>query len=344
MGPYVLRSIAAHYKLWDEGAQDSFEENLKQAPVTNIPSISTNCNCWYKDDGCEGSAIGGTGSCSPGQDVQILTCSPTSPLGCDPRPSFICQNDNNCCRTYYPQGCGKTPVGQTPPSTDCNYGQRIYATLCAALPVECNTDASCSPQCVGSTLFQNSITYCATGTSTPPTTGLTQNTAITYVNEPTQWSCDIHPSIPNCTYCPPTGATCQVYCNPPYILNSTATACVLGFTVAATSCSASTNLPASPGGCSPSSTISCDVGSCSSSISDACNCKPPGNYCNWSCYVVTNNQSFRTCVSSGTNITSVSVVPYGSPVTPSPPIPVINGGCGNPGEPSQMCAVSLTFS
>ncbi len=206
MGPYVLRSIAAHYKLWDEGAQDSFEENLKQAPVSDIPGISTDCNCWYKDSGCEGSAIGGTGSCSPGQDVQILTCSPTSPLGCDPRPSFICQNDNNCCTTYYPQGCGKTPIGQPPSTGDCNYGQRIYATQCSNLPVECKTDASCNPQCVGT----------ATANAQPcpnATTGLNQNYGIQLVA-----------NLAACPQNPP--PYCEYYCPSPFIINQNGNACI----------------------------------------------------------------------------------------------------------------------
>jgi Flp pilus assembly pilin Flp len=33
MGPYVLRSVNAHFKLWDDGVQDSFTENITQAPV-----------------------------------------------------------------------------------------------------------------------------------------------------------------------------------------------------------------------------------------------------------------------------------------------------------------------
>ena len=45
MGPYVLRSVNAHFKLWDESVQDSSTENLTQAPASDVPKINTNCTC-----------------------------------------------------------------------------------------------------------------------------------------------------------------------------------------------------------------------------------------------------------------------------------------------------------
>ena len=105
MGPYALRSINAHFKLWDDGVQDSFTENLKQSSV--IPNITSSCTCNPIKGAC-GTTGGGTGSCGPSQREWDYNC---NPIGCNGAASgSYCLDDTSCCTTYSPQGCGPTPV------------------------------------------------------------------------------------------------------------------------------------------------------------------------------------------------------------------------------------------
>ena len=75
MGPYVLRSIDAHFKLWDVGVQDSFDENINQAPVNDIPANSINTNCHTPIVGSCGSNQA-TSLCAPNQREIDYDCNP----------------------------------------------------------------------------------------------------------------------------------------------------------------------------------------------------------------------------------------------------------------------------
>ncbi len=217
MGPYVLRSVNAHFKLWDEGVQDSFTENLTQAPVSIIPNITTNCVCTDSDGGCGSST---SLQCGANQRIYNHTCIPVDSQ-CDGEPTFKCVNDDSCCTTYFPQSCGTVPcpaggcsgapTSPPPAPNNCYYGQRIYATQCSDLPVQCNTDSACDPLCRG--ILSRGALYCATNSTTAPTS-LLQTYGISYVA-----TC-------------PSNPTCQVYCTFPYILNSTGTGCLDTYIVA----------------------------------------------------------------------------------------------------------------
>jgi len=101
MGPYVLRSVNGHFKLWDQGVHDSFTEGLVQAPPF---SLITNCTC--QSDCSLGTPATATSPATPN------TC-PTDDLHCGPG-QFIIHTD------CIPQGCNNEPstwVCQTPPTS-----------------------------------------------------------------------------------------------------------------------------------------------------------------------------------------------------------------------------------
>ena len=238
MGPYVLRSVGAHFKLWDEGVQDSFTENLNQAPVNDVPNIPLTCHCTTTPGSCGNSACS---SCCANQLIMNHNCNPQL---CDGAPASSCVNDPTCCTQWVNVGCGTTPIGQTPPSNNCNYGYEIQTQQCGANnTVQCVPNSNCDPQCLGTP---------STGPLPCPdtTTGLTQNLGISYVNTDTQADClsisgctaalCSTPNSPGCTYCDP-NQKCQYY-NPP-------------------TCTAPT--PGVPGSGSPCST-QCPNGSCPS--------------------------------------------------------------------------------
>ena len=110
MGPYVLRSIGAHFKLWDDGIKDSFQENLAQAPVNDIPEINASCNCPVTQGAC------GLPDCPLGKMEMIPTC---DPVGCGNGTQAdlpYCTPNQSCCRAWQTIGCGTAPVGTTPPT------------------------------------------------------------------------------------------------------------------------------------------------------------------------------------------------------------------------------------
>ena len=129
MGPYVLRSTNAHFKLWDEGVKDSLTENLAQAPlsVNDIPDITLNCTCTNTRGAC-GSALANS-PCGANQRIINHTC---NPQGCDDAPSSSCVPDLNCCSDWVSTGCGTVPLGHPSTSTNCNYGYQIQHRQCGS--------------------------------------------------------------------------------------------------------------------------------------------------------------------------------------------------------------------
>ena len=291
MGPYVLRSVNAHFKLWDESVQDSSTEVITQAPANGIPIINSDCTCTDVQIGCGGSAV--TQQCGGNQMGYSHNC---TPLLCDGAPASYCQTDPGCCTTWANIGCGTTPIGQTPPAGNCNYGYEIQSQICGNNPgVQCVINSACNPQCLG--VISPGSLFCATNTVNPPTSGLTQSSGITYVAN--QAAC-------------PIPAQCQVYCDTAnsYFLNASGTACLRTFTVAP-------KLDTSGQGTWPFNP--------NKKVIDK------------------DDKSFSMCAGPGAVITSVTIVanPSGQPTTT--PIVVPGDGCQNPGEPSDVCQVTLNF-
>lgn len=349
MGGYVLRSINAHFKLWDEGVQDSFGEYLNQS--NTIPVINASCQC---------SQVNGTCGCNtagcpcPSNEREVDTmCNPQS---CNGGPGTTCILDPSCCGAPVPVGCGTVPLNFLPappaaPNTaNCYFGYQIYQAQCGnQVSVTCVQDPNCPlPQCTGTVLYPGSTVLCPGAT-----VGLARDMPYIYDGDGAA-SCGTNP--------PP----CQVYCVAPYFLNAAHTQCVQAFTVAALlpqvnasaqSCNAPTNFP--PSGCSPSctsdSSANCTNCSCSATQNPgACGCVHGCNKISRSeggfCWVTHNTENFVICLGAGTNITGTTLQAIPPPV-PQPTgsgyswPPVSNGGCSQPqGEPNQKCSILVTTS
>ena len=138
MGPYVLRSVNAHFKLWDSGIQDSFDENIRQAPIGDVPVINATCTCQTHTGGACGT--GQTGSCPLGQSAVTTTCHPQGcSNGSQTDGASSCQNDfARCCGAFVIRHCGQTTIGQPVPTdalgnpTDCNYGNVLQGHPCGS--------------------------------------------------------------------------------------------------------------------------------------------------------------------------------------------------------------------
>jgi len=208
MGPYVLRSVNAHFKLWDEGVQDSFKENLNQAPVNDVPTndINTNCKCWDEISNSCGSTSP-TSQCGANQRIVNHHCSIQY---CDGAPLSSCKYDPTCCSGWLSGGCGNytlpsangtlspippiscptgangLPGGSTcaaaPTANNCYFGYEIESQQCGTnTSVQCVKDPTdCpAPSCQG-TIYTD-MTPCPISA---PFNGdpLTHNTGITYVS------------------------------------------------------------------------------------------------------------------------------------------------------------------
>lgn len=235
MGPYVLRSVNAHFKLWDDGVKDSFEESIKQAPASDIPQINATCVCNITAGNCGNTTLCQQGGCCAGFREYDDECPPPSIQGCDGHKASACNPDPTCCLVYSSNGCSQTsvppnglpsagqpvqagstglPAGCSTYSTNiCYAGQSQWTTQCPGLPTACCPDPSCAAQCTGPYSSDSTVNlFCQTNTITPPTNlDPSTNTGITFVAN--QAACAPNP-------------TCQMYCVAPNVLNSTGTACV----------------------------------------------------------------------------------------------------------------------
>ncbi|MCR4337367.1 MAG: hypothetical protein NUV91_06130 [Candidatus Omnitrophica bacterium] len=126
MGPYVLRSINAHFKMLDEGVQDSFEENIKPSS-DRFPGLPL-CDCSTREfcgdgpgTGCPRYFQGTETKCSvPGCADCDASCTPQTlgQAGCQncclvnecqkslpasmQRPPLEC-HESKCCCDFFPQ-------------------------------------------------------------------------------------------------------------------------------------------------------------------------------------------------------------------------------------------------
>ncbi len=224
MGPYVLRAVDAHFKLWDQGVKDSFTEHLKQDDSVQI-NLTSNCICTSTPGLC-GNPTGtycGAGFREFDTNCNIQGCNGAA-------GDAYCVSDTSCCG-YHAAGCGDftclaggcavSPTNPPPSSDDCYWGQQKLASDCADLPIRCQVDNNCPlPTCLGQVPGpdaqhgnQNPAYFCATDSTTPPANpNLLQKTWISYAGNG-KASC---PATPGCA----------LYCNFPYVLNADGTACV----------------------------------------------------------------------------------------------------------------------
>ena len=191
MGPYVLRSVNAHFKLWDEGVQDSFTENITQAPVSDVPDISINCVCPVSKGNCGSSDAGSR--CGENQREWDYNC---TPQGCNGAAGdSYCLDDLNCCTGWVDlcktppccgtvpcpgTGCSGAPTSPPPAPRNCYFGQKIQGQQCGSdTSIRCAPESpKCDPGCQGIIIPGN--LPCP---NNPPFNGthLLQNYDITYV-------------------------------------------------------------------------------------------------------------------------------------------------------------------
>jgi len=222
MGPYVLRSVGSHFKIWDDGIKDSFEENLTQAPVNDIPVINIPCTCKTTDNGC-GTALVGSQCQDPTNPIKHGWTTTCTPIGCNNDPYSWCTIDPQCCTTPTNYGCGSVPLPldgsgkvntsleiplpnpanpppANPANNNCYYGDEIQTSQCGTNKTYQCIDGS-KYGCILPTCQGNPATgslFCATNTNQPPN-GLNNNYP---VGTP----------LANQAACPQS-PTCQIYCD-----------------------------------------------------------------------------------------------------------------------------------
>jgi len=339
MGPYVLRSINAHFKLWDDSVHDSFSENITQAPVNDVPFINVTCTCGDEDEGCGTQSV--LSPCPANQRAYKHQCTPNF---CDSAPGAYCTDDPKCCLAYHKQGCGNIPLPKTPaahttvaPTADnnlpgtcykydpavypatannCYYGQYIYETGCTSPSIVCcredivpNGAGACDAQCLRVT--SPGIKTCST--TVPPAITLDQTYGLTFVAQENQGACG---STAGCTYCGQTSVPCQVYCDSSqgYWLNPSGTGCTNDFNVA----------PRIDGYYYPDTCVD---------VPPNCKCKNSGGEPS----TTVNTCSFNMCVQPSTAIiTSTTMTDVSDPE--------IYPYCGSPhGHPGELCQLTFTY-
>ncbi len=162
MGPYVIRSIHAHFKMWDDQIQDSHGDRFIQ-PKDTVPDLPTGCTLTggYRS-GCGGQGI--TTSCAQTERIYVYTFNPP---GCYYKEH--CDADETCCTGLLRGDCGTAPLPPnfTPRSgtllpvvntgNGCYYGERTVMKKCGNHEaVNCINDASdtdgdssCQAKCTG---------------------------------------------------------------------------------------------------------------------------------------------------------------------------------------------------
>lgn len=171
-GPYVLRSINAHFKLWDTAVQESNEDHLVKATKDQIGLTGGTCTFkgWKPTPNC---AIHG---CGPLEREYIKD---VDPPGCD--YGSKCVADDSCCSVPVSTGrCWRsdvvlhmapdtalstTLITQGFKNTGCTTSDLIYRIPCGNnaglnlckehLTVDADGPRDCRPVCRSSELVQN---------------------------------------------------------------------------------------------------------------------------------------------------------------------------------------------
>lgn len=145
IGPTVVRSINAHFKSLEEGAHDSFRENIQQAPPGGGVVPPGSCGGWVDSGGC-GNAATCRSDQSPPETYRVWTRTCT-PLGyTDGFPTIECRDDltNTCCTAPVPTGLCAAAGG-------CNNGEMQNSQQCGSptpgTVYTCQPDPDCF-QCI----------------------------------------------------------------------------------------------------------------------------------------------------------------------------------------------------
>jgi len=190
-GPYVLRSINAHFKLWDDSVQDSFDDHLIQATKEQINIILPPCSCHWVAGSC------GAQGCNKTERVYAKACTPS---GCD--LGYSCQVEDSCCSSpVRTNTCWRSPSSAPHPATGtipagfhaCGSGalltnvkDRVFQYVCGTGgnqqvcqqdTTTADGDRDCTPRCRTEELPVGAILCPGDGTT------LTDDMSITYVSD-----------------------------------------------------------------------------------------------------------------------------------------------------------------
>jgi hypothetical protein len=169
MGPYLARSVNAHFKLWDDAVQDGLDSRSIPKPNPDVPP--PDCTCDWKPGDC---GVQGCGKmermyykdcCGGRYKCEAETTPPPGKAECcdDPSRTNVCWRSGNDTKNL----AKAAPAGYKIP---CGLGDRIYQYDCgtkAGLQV-CKPDGTtddgdrnCIPQCLWENLPQrNSASPC----------------------------------------------------------------------------------------------------------------------------------------------------------------------------------------
>lgn len=187
MGPYLIRSINAHFKLWQEAVSDTVNDRMQKVPV-NLPDQTCSCGPWTQGE-CGGHLLRSNTSCAVNQRYRYTPCSPPTCGFDNGQFQEDCNGDvsgaNNCCAQYVACStrapisscCGNVPIpnpanprvptnseGTLPALSNpnpnnlggyCYYGEEVQIGQCNGLTGQTNTYAckpndQCKPSCTGS--------------------------------------------------------------------------------------------------------------------------------------------------------------------------------------------------
>ncbi len=136
LGPYVIRSVNAHLKSWEDGVDDSLKDPLRDADPSKLPKPQCACSP-VLPHGC------GVAGCLATERLWQRDC---GPLGCED-PQRECRDDGGCCTAWVAAGPCRgdvffpCPAGQMPKSRTCGGGVGFQLT--------CQPDPACTYKCQG---------------------------------------------------------------------------------------------------------------------------------------------------------------------------------------------------
>jgi hypothetical protein len=166
-GPYVVRSINAHFKAAENGAIDTEREKIRQAPLQpeNLPT----CTCNWSFGGCGNGGILDNGeACGVGRNIFKRMC---SPLGCEVQMQSAnvfsnmqeCRDDptnaHNCCTAREDKECGA--LGANTPGGACPDGQIKWVQNCGSPTPKAVYHCSSDNRCIfGCAAKSTTATWC----------------------------------------------------------------------------------------------------------------------------------------------------------------------------------------
>jgi hypothetical protein len=160
MGPYVIRSINAHFHSLDDQIQDSYQEEIRQSPNSDFNLPDCDCGGW-EPQGC-GPEVSGD-QCGMFERYDRKRC---VPAGCEREARFSarigpvdrCEEDDTCCTPWVNDECGPSGTDNSGnPCVDLVSSRPLMSQtrLCAddTLPTrQCVVHADCAYECTTTNL------------------------------------------------------------------------------------------------------------------------------------------------------------------------------------------------